>query len=631
MSRWPPRLLAFAGGLTLLLVVFLLYAGTLHAPFVFDDTVSIVEDAHVRSLWPPLEALRSEPGSNAHGRPLVALSLAANYAMGGLNVFGYRLVNVLLHGLVGSALYLVAARALRSAGRSDPPGSPNSWAFAIALTWTVHPLASDAVNLVVSRNEQGLALFYLATLYCSLRVFENPANWWWTLLASLACLLGMASKEAMISAPLAVLLYDRCFVAGTFRKALRLRPGLYAGLALGWLLLALLVLGGDRGESVGFDLRVTPWRYGLEQGAAVLRYLQLCVWPSPLIYDYGDWNVYRGRPTTQVETGVVLILLAVCLLALWKRRPLGYLGFVFFAILAPSSSVIPLTGEVVAEHRMYLPLAAVLASIALVLRGIMGWISAARPNNVRAFGLLTLILASALILALARSTLARNADYESALSIWEDTARKHPINYRAHRALGLIHLQEGRLEQAARALDRSVRLNPKQVDARVQLGFALEALGRGAEAEAHFREALRLNPRKPQELYEDSLEALRAGSWQGAMLTFEQVLRLKPEHVGARVELALLYSSVPDARQRKSGEAIRLATSVINGASSPRADALDALAAAFAERGEYKRAQETARQAIRISEAAGSTELSSEIEQRLAFYEAGKPYRLPTP
>jgi hypothetical protein len=70
----------------------------------------------------------------------------------------------------------------------------------------------------------------------------------------MACAAGMACKEVMITAPILTLLYDRVFLAGSWRGAWRARPALHAGLASTWLVLAWLTISSRVTErGVGFD------------------------------------------------------------------------------------------------------------------------------------------------------------------------------------------------------------------------------------------------------------------------------------------------------------------------------------------------------------------------------------------
>ena len=113
----------------------------------------------------------------------------------------------------------------------------------------------------------------------------------------LACLLGMASKEVMVSAPLMVLLYDRTFCAGSFREAWRHRYTLYLALAGTWLLLGWLVLSADSlGNTANAAERgFTRWSYLCTQPGVIVHYLRLSLWPSALCLDRG-WPVARTVP-----------------------------------------------------------------------------------------------------------------------------------------------------------------------------------------------------------------------------------------------------------------------------------------------------------------------------------------------
>jgi hypothetical protein len=91
-------------------------------------------------------------------------------------------------------------------------------AFSAALLWALHPLQTESVTYIVQRAESLMGLFYLLTLYCFIRGAAEEGSRWYIPCVG-ACLLGMATKEVMVSAPLVVLLYDRTFVAGSFREA----------------------------------------------------------------------------------------------------------------------------------------------------------------------------------------------------------------------------------------------------------------------------------------------------------------------------------------------------------------------------------------------------------------------------
>ncbi len=144
------------------------------------------------------------------------------------------------------------------------------------MLWTVHPLQTEAVTYLAQRCESLMGLFYLLTLYSFIRATEQGSHSRWLLLSVMTCLLGTASKEVMISAPLTILLYDRTFVARTFWKALTERKAYYAGLACSWLFLAwMMARAGTRTDTVGHVPGLTPQIYILNQFHAIVHYLRL--------------------------------------------------------------------------------------------------------------------------------------------------------------------------------------------------------------------------------------------------------------------------------------------------------------------------------------------------------------------
>lgn len=359
--------------------IFAAYHNGFSLPFIFDDVPGIVENPTIRNLGAMGRVLAASgpKGSAVLGRPIVNLSLALNYAVGGLDVRGYHVLNLAIHWLAGLTLFGIVRRTLAMSAppagieqRGPPPAQFSAavrsdatiLALTIALLWTVHPLQTETVDATIQRTESLMGLFYLLTLYCFIRGAANEESvlggasalprspgdhqktfrrgWspaffsravsgqsrW--LGASIACFaLGMASKEVMVSAPLIVFLYDRTFISGSFREAWRRRAGLYCALACTWALLALLVAtsGGQRGGTVGFGLGISVWHYFLTQCRAIVLYLRLSLWPHPLIADYG--SAFVLNPAEVLPQILLLTLLAAgTLLLIWRHPKAGFIG-----------------------------------------------------------------------------------------------------------------------------------------------------------------------------------------------------------------------------------------------------------------------------------------------------------------
>jgi hypothetical protein len=125
VTRAPaPRWLAPA---LLVAVALIAYHNSLSGPFVFDDLDSIAGNPRIRRLWPLADVLRGTP------RPFATLTFALNYALGGLDVRGYHVVNLAIHVLAASP----------SARSCAAPSRPRAAAGSIAARrtgWRWRPL-----------------------------------------------------------------------------------------------------------------------------------------------------------------------------------------------------------------------------------------------------------------------------------------------------------------------------------------------------------------------------------------------------------------------------------------------------------------------------------------------------------
>lgn len=511
------------------------------------------------------------------------MSLAINYAIGGESPAGYHLFNLGLHAAAALTLFgLVRRTLLLPAMRTRHGAHATLLAFLAALGWMVHPVQSESVSCVIQRTELLVGLFALLTFYAFVRSVDGSAAGKWRGCAVVACALGMTAKEVMVGVPLLVLLFDRGFVAGTLREAWRLRRGFHLGLAATWLLLAALVfgMGGSRGDAAGFGLGVTWWSYALKQCEAIVAYLALTIWPHPLVLDYGTDVV--TDPLRVLPQMLLLVGLVGATLAALRWRPrAGFLAFAFFAILAPSSSVVPLITQTMAEHRLYLPLACVL------LLAVVGAHAAVGPRAVPAF--------AAIAVACLLLTIARNRLMQDELGIWADTIAKRPGNARALGAYALALSDRGRAAEAVPLFERALALDPKSAVTAQNLGYALFQLRDYAAAATHFRRALELDPKFAAAHNNLGLARAELGDAAGAIESYRAALALDPDHAGAHQNLARLLFAL-----NRFEEAARHYEAVV--ARRPRsADAHYNLGLALARSGAIERAQRSFDEALRLN------------------------------
>lgn len=506
----------------------LAYSDSFQGDFVFDDVQSIPENRDIRSLSPLSKVLTSQRTATVIGRPMLSLSLAFSYAIHRTDVRGYHVFSLTVHLLAALTLFGVLRRAFLL------PSIPPRWqrwatvrAAIIALLWVVHPLASSAVLYLVQRAELIAGLTYLLTLYAVLRGATSDSPRLWYTLAVIACATGMAAKETLATAPIAVLLLDRLLLASSWREVFRRRWGLYLGLAATWLELGALVAASHgRKGSAGFGSTMSPWHYLLTQCEALVIYLKLCLWPSPLVFDYG-FDVVHSLKEVWWQACVVVLLLAGTVWLLIRRPHVGFPALLFFLILAPTSSFVPLITHTIAEHRMYLPLATVLVLLGLASEEILDRTVSLTSHRGAQQGFLMAVCA--LVVAWGTTTYRRAADYVTPLSLWGDVVRKRPQNVRGHFNYGAALANRGDAEGSRREFETAVALRPDYADARNNLANYFISQQRLPEALQQIEVGLKLNPWAPNFYFLRAGVRGRMGDFQGALADCNRGIALVPD------------------------------------------------------------------------------------------------------
>ena len=493
IQRWIP--------LALIAATTLAYLPALSAPFVMDDVLGITANPSIKRFTPPNSAFTPPPNLPVSGRPVVNVTLAANYAInaalgvdqrpdpdGRHKAMGYRLFNLLLHLCTGALLFGVLRRAIRERSVPDDWQSvaDPSPASACAL-WLLHPIQSEVIDYIVQRLEalaSACLRAHARTSHPRVGFRRRAPRRRWYARPCAPASLGVGSKEIAISAPLAVILYDRAFRLdswsgvrtapnGRSRVLPRSRRGMRC---------VVRALLARRSRRVG---RLQPgiawYDYLYTQCWAITHYLLLVVWPSALSVDYSQ-KVIAG--TRGIPGAIVLATFGAAVLFAWRRLPrLGWFAFLgawFFILLAPSSSVVPIPGEIVAERRIYLALASILV---LLIVG-AEW---SRRMWVKSMSQRQLWLGFGAIAAVLTVTTAnRSHTYSSTELLWRDAVNKVPDNPRAWDNLGMALYREGppHFTEAEAAFRQAMAQDSTCHFGCAQLATVIAAQGRYAEAES---------------------------------------------------------------------------------------------------------------------------------------------------
>lgn len=567
--------LVFLGIILIFLLGIILYSGILHAPFVLDDFNSIVENESTRSVTQSLKNI-------LNNRYLAIFSFAFNYWLGGLNPFGYHLINNLIHSFNALLVYYLVILTFRtpyfriqnSEGRhplSDSPihrfsstsggqaHLPLFIAFSAAFIFVSHPIQTQAVTYIVQRATSMATMFYLLSLvmYIKFRIQDKKslvhrASWIMYLCSLLFAIFAMKTKEIAFTLPVVITLYEFSFFnksPNAERRMLNLRRFLYLLPILFTLLIIPLSMLNFRApvETITQDIdirsretfNITRTDYLLTQFRVVVTYLRLLILPINQNLDYRS-PVYHSFFDLQVFLSF-LFLLAIFGLAVYlfyKSRRTHYASrlaafgiFWFFITLSVESSFIPIR-DVIVEHRLYLPsigffIAAVLSAEYLF-------------PNIR----LKTALMAAIVLALSVGAYSRNTSWKDPQLLWEDVIAKAPNNARAYNNLGVELKNKGEYDKAIEQFEKSLKADKNYTSVYFNLGDVQYRLGNYEDAVVYLKKALTL--KLNQQLHLDVLNKLgrtysAMGQTESAIDAFKEAIKVYPTAVAPYNNLGVQY------------------------------------------------------------------------------------------
>jgi hypothetical protein len=383
-------------------VAIIVYSNSFYASFHFDDTPAIVENYaihrfDVREIF------------STSSRPILDLTFALNYYFGKLDVFGYHLVNIMLHIANGVMLYFILLWTINAPPHPNPPlrvgrvrvggpqgdvGFSHRMPLYASLIFIVHPIQTQAVTYIVSRSSVLATTFYLLALLFFIKAFKkksgnsNPPlpplekggeggfeqrakdsmpyalrSKLYFLGAFLASSLGMGTKQEAATLPLMLLIYDFYFISKGDWKVLKGHYKVHLAMFSTLAIVLYLSFSGlqtyisfdyAKGVPMPQEMPITSFQYFLTQLHVIPYYIRLLFIPTNLNLDY-DWPITRNIDLPTVFFFVLLTSLVLAAIILFRRARLISFGIIwFFVTLSVTSSFIVIY-DVIFEHRLYLP------------------------------------------------------------------------------------------------------------------------------------------------------------------------------------------------------------------------------------------------------------------------------------
>ena len=575
----------------LLLGVLLLacYVNSLGVSWQYDDYGNIVHNTKIHMTdwsWTQLkQSFSAGLPFQIVSRPLAYLTFALNHKLGGLNVFGYHLFNLIVHWTASFFLFLFIRDTLRLPvlkGRYDGHAIPIA-AIAAAL-WATHPIQVTAVTYIVQRMASMAGMFYILVMFCYLR-YRTTHRFGYGVAVILCGVCAFLTKENTVMVVYALLLFDFVLLRGTSSK-----PTKIVLWGIGFTLLlagaGLLYTDFDLLQLVdSYEIRpFTPVERLMTQPRVILLYLGLIAVPMTskmtLLHDieisHSLWSPWTTFPAI---AGVMLSVVTLAMIA--RKYPLlAFCGLFFFLNHLIEGSFLNL--EMIYEHRNYIP-----SMLLFVAPAVAAVKSIDFFHYRRSFQ--WMIAAGALLVLVSNgyTTYRYNLIFKTELSLWDHAVRRAPLLSLAHSNLGSAYWEVGDSESAlsefskAQVLNRynnafhrgvvlfnlglytfqyeedyrsaaafftdAIMIYPQNSRIWYHLGLTQIALEEGASASATVSAAIAKWPTNPDFHYLAAVVYLKKGDDSTAIEAAEKALELNSEHGGALMVKAQAFHNMGES------------------------------------------------------------------------------------
>jgi Flp pilus assembly protein TadD len=671
------RALIFA--VVLAAVTIFAYRPAWHGGFLWDDDAYIINNELLTApdgwqrIWFSLD-------SPSQYFPFTYSTFRIEHALWGLNTTGYHWVNLLLH--VGNALLVWAVLA-----RLKVPGA---W-LAAAIFALHPVQVESVAWITERKNVLMAFFFLLTLLGWIAFVDERSRRpWIFYCLALIFYVLALSAKATACTLPAALFLIlwlqNKPI---TMRRLIQIVPFVILGIGMG--LLAVWWERYHQGTNRAVFTFLSPIERILVASRAVWFYLSKIFWPSNLTFIYPRWKISPADLVdySWLLAGMAACV-AICVLRRYVGRSVEAAAAFFVAILSPVLGFIMLFTfryTFVADHYQYL---ACIGPIALASAGIVSLSDKFVQYRAVIVGgalLVVAILGTATwrqagmysdIETLWRATLARNPEcwmadtnlglvlfqkgqIDDAIAHYRTALQLQPDWWDAEYNLGTALLAKGQVDEAILHCERAVSMRPTDPDAQVSLGNLLFQKGRIDEAIAHYQKAVTVHPDHFLARYSLGHALLEKGELDGAIQVcrsalllrpsdadchttlaialeekgnpaeaiqhYQKALELAPRSIPTLTNLAWLLATSRDASLRNGLKAVELAKQADRLVGGTNTLVLRTLAAAYAENGEFANAIRTARSAMQLARMHGEDSLMTDLDQQIALYQLGMPYR----
>jgi tetratricopeptide (TPR) repeat protein len=541
--------------ITISIIILAIYSNTYNASWHFDDEPNIVDrtDLHLKELsWSGITKTFSW-GPRIY-RPVSCLSLALNYYFGNLNVFGYHLVNNLIHLLSALFLFLFIHQTLKlPILRKRYAGNAYAIALLATVFWASNPVQTQTITYIVQRMASMAGMFYIMTLYLYLKgrtTREKSSQIIFYVLCAIAALLSFGSKENTILLPVALFLYEILLLQeASLGEWLRHNKKLVIVSIICIVAITIIYLYFvQEGSLFSFMGRYKDRVFSLTERLlteprVIIYYISLLLYPVPsrlcVNHDISISHSLLDPPGTLLAI-LAILFIVIGAFIISRRRPLMAFCILFFFLNhLVESTFIPL--ELVFEHRNYIPSMLFFVPVSVFLIKAVSHYS--RQKIMRAIFISFIIL---LLITQGHSTFIRNITWKTEESLWLDCIEKYPDLWRPHHNLARYYEKNNRLGDAISRYLITISTKKTSVNRNedgftyYNLGWIYQNLKKEKKALYYYHEAERRKPKFAPIYINRGALLFEKGLLDDAMSEYQKAIKYNKKFPSAYSNLGFL-------------------------------------------------------------------------------------------
>ncbi len=510
------------------LCVILPYINSLHTSFQLDDYHTIVKNKQIGNYERFLNL--NTWGRFLYNRQIPNLTFSLNYSFDGYNVFGYHLLNILIHLFNSIFIFYLVLKLFTTRILSVNYLQKYKFQFALftAIIFAVHPIQLQAVTYITQRMVSLAILFYLLSIffYLNARLSNNKYKIFYLILCFISFILGVYSKEIIFSLPIALIAVEFYFIRDQNNKINKKYLFTLIAITLTTAILFFSKYGLPKQAEAPDHLT-----YLLTQIYVQLIYLKLLLLPLgqhlyyliPIQGSFWSVNVMAGL-------FVFIVMFFIIFKAFRNHRLISFGILWFYITLSVESSIYPLK-FLLFEYRLY-PALFGFSLITVYLFFLL--INKIKLSTIQ-------ICLSLIALVFGYLTFQHNKVWKDPITLWTNNVIESPYNKEAHKNLGIELMLKGRMREAFYSFTKSIELDSSYAEPYAHRAVILSEYPSFQKALNDANNAIILDSSKALYFNNRGFLYQSVGNYNQAIIDFHKAIELEPTYDNAFKNLSVAY------------------------------------------------------------------------------------------